>query len=124
MTFTYLPASTDIGKVRLLVPDRVMVSAIFTDEELTEFLSLEGDVRSAAACALEVIAADQVLILKVMSLLDVSTSGDRVAAALLSRAKLLREQADADAIGFDWAEMVTTDFAARERLYNQALRSL
>lgn len=127
MTFTYV-LSTDIGKCRMLIPDRVSASAIFTDEEITEFLSLETDVRCAAAMALETIASDQVLTLKVMTLLDVSTSGDRVSAALLARAKLLREQAE-QALGiasggFDIAEMVTTDFAARERLYNESLRSL
>ena len=123
MTFTYV-LSTDIGKIRLLIPDRVTASAIFTDEELQEFLTLEDDVKSAAACALETIAADQVLVLKVMTLLDVSTSGDRVANALLARAKLLREQADVETDAFDWAEMVVTDFNAAERMYAQALRSL
>ena len=122
MTFTY-DLSTDIGKVRLLVPDRVTAEAIFSDEELTAMLTLEGDVRSAAACALETIASDQVLVLKVMTLLDVSTSGDRVSAELLKRAAILRAQADGESSGFDWAEMVVNDFAAREHLYNEALRA-
>jgi hypothetical protein len=128
MSFTYLPGSNDIGKVRMLIPDRVSASAIFTDEEITVFLTLETDVRCATAMAMETIASDQVLTLKVMTLLDVSTSGDRVAAALLARAKLLREQAEQalsiSSGGFDYAEMVTTDFAGRERLYNQALRNV
>lgn len=126
MAFTYT-LSTDIGKIRLRIPDRVTPGHIFEDAELQAFLDYEGDVLSAAAGALETIASDQVLTLKVMTLLDVSTSGDRVAASLLARAKLLRAQADAaaDAVdGFGWAEMVTTDFAARERLYNQALRTV
>lgn len=123
MSFTYI-LSTEIGKVRLMIPDRVSASAIFSDEEIAAFLALEGDTRSATALALETIASDEVLTLKVMSLLDVSTSGDRVAASLLARAKLLREQAEANDAsgGFDWAEMVTTDFAARERIEAQALR--
>jgi hypothetical protein len=125
MAFTYT-LTTSIGQMRLLLPDRVTPGHIFEDDELQAFLTLEGDIRTATALALETIASDQVLVLKVMSLLDVSTSGDRVSAALIARAKLLREQAElnvAAATGsFDWAEMVTTDFAARERLYNQALR--
>jgi hypothetical protein len=127
MSFTYL-LSNDIGKCRMLIPDRVSASAIFSDEEITAFLGLETDVRCATAMALETIASDQVLTLKVMTLLDVSTSGDRVAASLLARAKLLREQAEQALSlasgGFDIAEMVTTDFAGRERLYNQALRNV
>ena len=123
MAFTYVLA-TDIGKIRLRIPDRVTPGHIFEDEELQEFLTFEGDVLSAAAGALEAIASDQVLTLKVMTLLDVSTSGDRVSAALLAGAKLLREQADVATDGFDWAEMVVNDFSARERLYNQGLRSL
>jgi hypothetical protein len=121
MSFTYILA-TDIGKVRLLIPDRVAANAILTDEEIQAFIDMEGEVRYAAAACLETIASDQVLTLKVMSLLDVSTSGDRVSAALLARAKLLREQADGDDDAFDIAEMVVNDFSGRERLYNQGLR--
>ena len=123
MTFTYV-LSTDIGKIRLMIPDRVTAEAIFTDEELQAFYDLEGDVRSAAAMALETIASDQVLVLKVMTLLDVSTSGDRVSAELLKRAAILRAQADGESSGFDLAEMVVNDFAAREHLYNEALREI
>jgi len=123
MAFTY-DLTTDVGTVRLLVPDRVDAGHIFEDDEITAYLILEGDTRSAAACALETIAADQALTLKVMKLLDVQTDGARVADALLKRAVLLREQAAANIAGgpFDWAEMVVTDFNARERVYNEALR--
>ena len=119
--FTY-DLATQVGRVRLVVPDRTTPGHVFEDEEIEAFLTLEGGVRAASAMALETIAADQALVLKVMRLLDIQTDGARVAEALLKRAALLREQAEADAVGFDWAEMVTNDFSARERLHKQALR--
>ena len=126
MVFTYYPIDTDIGKLRLLIPDRESSDYIFADEELEAFLALEGDIRSAAALALETIAANQALVLKVMRLLDVQTDGARVAEVLMARAALLRKQAEEEAIaagsGFDWAEMLTTDFAVRDRLVNEMLR--
>ena len=126
MVFTYSPGADHISLVRMLIPDRVTPGHVFEDAELQAYLTLEGTVREAAACALETIAADQTMVLKVMKLLDIQTDGARVADALLKRAALLRKQAD-DALtaaggSFDWAEMVTTDFAARERIYNEALR--
>ena len=125
MSFSYV-LGTDVGTIRLLIPDRVDAGHIFEDDELEGYMTLEGDVRSAAACALETIASDQALVLKVMRLLDVQTDGARVSDALLKRAALLREQAEKSAAGgsFDWAEYVPNDFAARERIYNQALRGL
>ena len=125
MTITY-DLATDIGRMRLLIPDRDLTTAVFDDDEISAFLALEGDVRSAAALALETIAADQALVLKVMRLLDVQTDGRAVAEALLKRAALLRAQA-AESTGnasgyFDWAEMVVTDFGLRERLINEGLR--
>ena len=127
MAFTYV-LGTDVGTIRLLIPDRVDSGHIFEDDELTGYMTLEGDVRSAAACALETIASDQALTLKVMSLLDVTTDGAKLSDALLKRAARLREQAEAALTtaggSFDWAEQVTNDFGARERIYNQALRGL
>ena len=126
MVFTYYPIDTDIGKLRLLIPDKESSDYIFADEELEAFLALEGDIRSAAALALETIAANQALVLKVMRLLDVQTDGARVAEVLMARAALLRKQAEEEAIaagsGWDWAEMLTTDFAVRDRLVNEMLR--
>lgn len=53
MSFTY-DTDTDVGKVRLLIDDKVEATAHFTDEEIETFLSLAGDsVLLAAALALE-----------------------------------------------------------------------
>jgi len=127
MAFTYDP-TTSRGRVRLLIPDRIESSAIFTDAEIDTFLSLEtANVRRSAAMALETIASDQALTLKVIRVLDLSTDGAKTSDALLARAAKLRAQADLaeaaeDSGAFDIAEWVPTDFAARERMWNEALR--
>jgi len=57
MTVTY-DISTDVGKVRLLIGDKLISSPIFTDEELTAFLTANsGSINLAAATALEAWAA-------------------------------------------------------------------
>jgi len=126
MAFTY-DLSTDGGKIRLLIPDTDWENAVFSDEELAAFLSLESSsVRRAAALALETIAANETLTLKVIKLLDVQTDGPKVLDALLKRASLLRQQAaadDADAgyAGFEIAEVIVDDFAWREQVINSSL---
>lgn len=126
MTWTY-DLSSDVGRCRLMVPDRIEDEAIFSDEEYAAFLDLEGGVRRATALALESIASDEALVLKVIRVGSLSTDGASVTRALLGRATALRSQADdADAAedggAWDIAEMVTGPFGYRERLYNEALR--
>lgn len=56
MTYTY-SLSTDIGKVRLLIPDNVEADAELTDEELQYFLDETGDhVKGAAVLACKTLA--------------------------------------------------------------------
>ena len=57
MTVTYV-LTTDVGKVRLLIGDKAIATAHFTDEELTVFLADEGSVNLGAAAALEAWAAE------------------------------------------------------------------
>lgn len=129
MTFTF-DLTTDIGRVRLLIPDTQPASHVFVDAEIEAFLEMESGVKRAAALALEVIASNEALVLKAIKLLDISTDGPKVADSLLKRAATLRQQAaaaDEDAAleaggAFDIAEMVVDDFTARARLLNQALR--
>lgn len=127
MVFSYDP-TTDVGKVRMLIPDRVEEHAIFSDEEIEAYLSMNSsNVRRAAAEALETIASDEVMTLKVLSTLDLSTNGASTSDAILARAKILRSQADVsdlaeDGGGFDYAEMSVNAFTRRERVRNQALR--
>lgn len=125
--------STVVGKVRLLIPDRNQDEAFFEDEEVEALIEMEGGgsssatVRRAAALGLETMASDQVMVLKVMKLLDVSTDGKAVSEGLLERASRLRDQADRDEQaeeggGFDVAELVVDTFSWRERVWNEALR--
>jgi hypothetical protein len=111
MTVTY-DLSTDVGRVRLLIPDRVLTDAVYEDDEITVFLSLEGDsVPRAAALALETIAADTAATLRVTRVLGfLDVDGAKAADSLMKRAKELRAQAAASEVTtgdlFDWANMV------------------
>lgn len=123
-----LDENTDIGTVRMIIQDVDAEQALFTDAGITKLLSLNGnDVRLASAAALDIMASNQAMILKVIRTLDLSTDGAAVARALREHASQLRadaEKADAGEEGglFDYAEMVTNSFTARERLRNQMLR--
>jgi hypothetical protein len=124
MAFTYV-ATTSRGQVRLLIPDRTDTGHLFEDAEIDAFLSMEANVvKLAAAAALETIASDNAMVLKVIRLLDLTTDGAKTSDALLKRAGLLREQAAAEDYtgGIDWAEMVVDDFSLRARLEAEALR--
>lgn len=128
MTFTTDP-TTDIGLVRLLITDRDPVNPIFPDDaDITAFLNVEGGItKRAAALALETIAVDQVLVLKVIKNLQLSTDGAKVSDALLKRAGLLRTQAaeaDDDLVPFEIAEWAVNDFAAREIVRNIRIRAI
>lgn len=126
MAFTF-DVSTNRGKVRLLVPDTSSSAYVFADAEIDAFLSIEASsVRRAAALALETLASNQALVLKVIKIMDLQTDGAKLSDALLKRADRLREQADFDDMAdgdlFDWAEMVVDPFSARERYASQALQ--
>lgn len=131
MTATY-DLSTDVGKVRLLIPDTDVdeaADALFSNEEISALLGLEGDsVRRAAALALETLASSEAYVQKVIRLQDLQTNGAQTAKALMERAAALRKQADdADAADdeaglFDWAEH-TFSGNVSERIWNQGLRT-
>lgn len=126
MAFTYDP-TTERGKVRLMIPDRSEASMFFNDEEIDTFLAIEDGVQRAAALALETMASDQAMVLKVIRVTDLSTDGRAVSQALLERAARLRSQADlADAAedggAFDVAEWSVSPFAEREIRVNDMLR--
>lgn len=120
MEFTYNP-KTDIGMVRLLCTDTDEKHAMFSDEDIRAFLDLEGDVKLAAARALETIANSQTLILKVIRTLDTQTNGPQVAADLRNAAQQLRQESE-DEAGIAIAETVYDVFGAREKLIRDATR--
>lgn len=123
MTFTYDPSS-DAGVVRLLCTDTDADNAIFSDAEITAFLTLQGNsVRYAAASALDTIASQQALLLKVVKLPDLEVDGAKLAMALRQQAKALRDEEDADG-SFDIAEQVLDSFSQRDRLWKQYQRSV
>lgn len=120
MAFTY-DVSTDRGKVRLLITDVQEANPLFQDAEIDAFLALNTSVRMAAAAALEVIAASEVLVLKKIVNLDLETDGPAVARELRELAKQLRAQETA--VGaFDIAEQIVDPFTEREYWFNQAQR--
>jgi len=97
MTFTYIPG-TPIGLVRQLCTDRDPDHEIFSDEEIEALLDLNnGNVRYAAADALDQIAASQTLILKHIEVNGLKTNGQAVANALHQQAESLRSRAAAEA---------------------------
>jgi hypothetical protein len=129
MTATYDP-TTPAGQVRLLAQDSSLADPggpIFGDEEIGAFLNLNGgDVRLAAASALDVIAASEIYVQKRIKLLDLVTDGVQEGQQLHVLAEALREQV-ASGIGnpagmFDVAEQVNDEFSQRERLRKQFLR--
>lgn len=92
------PITTDpttvIGRVRLLCTDLDEAAPLFTDAQITAFLAIEsGNVRLAAAQALDTIASSEALVSKKVRTLDLQTDGPAVAAELRARANGLREQA-------------------------------
>jgi hypothetical protein len=102
---------TDIGRVRLLATDLSETEPLFTDDQISAFLTIESsNVKRAAALGLETIAASEALMSKKLTTSDgLTTDGPAVAKALLDRAKRLRDQADEEAgdpddYGFDYVD--------------------
>ena len=66
--------TTDIGKVRLLLPDTDPLNFIFRDDELQVFLDMNsGSLWNAVACAYETLARDSVRRFKLLKEGDEST---------------------------------------------------
>lgn len=88
--------STNLGMVRLLLSDTDFNQQVFTDEELTALLTLEGgSVKRAAAQAIDTNATNLVLAMRVLKTQDLTTDGAKVADAMRAHADRLRAQADA-----------------------------
>lgn len=125
MTFTYDP-TTEIGKMRVIIPDKDAANVFFQDEELQVFFELAGDVRRAAADALETMASDQTMVLKVITTLDLRTDGAATARSLREHANSLRSQAKeaeaSEGAFFEIAEMPDDAFTRRARVWKQTQR--
>ena len=102
-------------RVRLLITDTDREHEIFTNVEIDAFLDMEGDdVYGAAALALETIATNEALTLKVIKLLDLQTDGAKLAETLMKRAEKLREQSDAVDEEFDIYEVIDNTTGTEE----------
>lgn len=122
--FTY-NLETPVGQVRLRIKDKDGKNPIFTDQELTYFLTAEGDnVALAAALALETMAADPLLLSKRIRLPDYEVDQSTAGKGLLDVAKAIRQRVaeEADEGALDIAEWVVDDFTYRQRLQNEVLR--
>lgn len=90
-----LDPTTDVGMIRLLIPDMSEMYPLFTDAQLAAVFTAEGSRRRAAAACLEIAASSEVMISKVIRTRDgLQTDGAKVSDALLKRAAMLRQQAD------------------------------
>lgn len=88
---------TDEGRVRLLIADTDVNNLVLDDEQILGFLEIHGgNVKRAAAAALDTIASSEALLSKKIRTQDRQTDGPAVADALRAHAKALRAEADAE----------------------------
>lgn len=97
-----------IARVRLLANDPAGTAQVFTDADIANFLDLTGGdqvgtpdapnfvVKRAAADAVDVIASNEALVLKVITDHQLTTNGAAVATSLRAQSAALRAQADID----------------------------
>jgi hypothetical protein len=108
MTTTY-SLTTDIGKIRLIIQDKDIANAFFTDEEIQVFLTFEGSVNCGAAACLESWAAAYGTNADNEKIGDYSY-GQNIVTKMLSLAAKLRENAIAAITpAMAWAEMYLND---------------
>lgn len=116
--------ATDVGKVRQYLWDLDPTNPLFPDDQMIQnFLDAElGDTKGAYAFALETIAGNQALTLKVMQLLDLKKDGKSTAEGLIAVAKQVRANSNNDWAGLDFAEVVDdSPFSYREYLFKQLM---
>ena len=125
MTFTF-DRATDVGKVRVLVPDEDDdATNRFEDEDMQVFLDLNGsDVLPAAAQALERIAGDELLLFKRVKIDVIEVDGPALQRAYAGLAKRYRDTFDDQhqAGDIQIAELVVDHRTLVERLHKEWLR--
>jgi hypothetical protein len=142
MSFTYDP-TTDLGKVRLLIPDTDSTNPIFTDAEITAFFQIQQmqfqssmffsppggrnlpsspvSLLRVAALAIGVIAGNQAKLSQITQILDVHLSPDKAAQQLREQAREYR-CIDDEAGAFAIIEQCATGWAFSDRWWNQIQR--
>lgn len=98
----------DIAYVRDLTADLDPTNWLLSDELIQRLLTREPDHRLAAARALDIIAASEVLVSKKIRTQDLSTDGPAVAAALRAQAAALRDEVTAEGEEWDGFDVVPT----------------
>jgi len=122
MTWSYDP-STSVGRVRLRIADTNADRQVLADEDIEAFLSMAGDsIPLAAAMALESIAMNELLCLKVVNLMGaIITDAASAAKQIREIAKSLRVEyatmSDATSAGFVSIEMVDDDLQKTEKFW-------
>lgn len=119
MNWTYDP-STDAGKVRLRISDTDADRPVLSDEEIAAYLDMAGDsIPLAGAMALESIAVNEILCLKVVNLMGaIQTDAASASKVLMGLAQKLRDEAangSPDEAGFLTIEMVDGVEAREEK---------
>ncbi len=99
---TTYDTTTDIGKVRLLIGDTTVATAVFTDAELQVFLTRQVSLDLAAAEALESWAAKYAAAPSAEKMGDYQYS-QKTVESMLKLAKSLRDKESAVPLT-DWAE--------------------
>lgn len=121
MTFTY-DTTTDSGKMRLLISDVSSDNYMFEDDEIAAFLDIGNDnLYWSAALALEVIAANEMLIHKRIEILGLSINAPAVATELRRIAGNWRDVSFARE-QFDIAEVPVDSAAYNEKYLKELLR--
>ncbi len=121
MSFSF-DTTTNIGKVRTLINDKVAASAVLSDEEVNVYLSLEGnDIYRSAASALEAIIINKQLLSKLIAAGDYKEDNRNVAEKLMKIAQSYR-QASISIPSDAFAEVAVTDFNYQEMIVNKDLR--
>lgn len=106
-TYNFVPTDP-VGQMRLLVND-VAAPWVFSDEEITAFLAIEGqNIKMAAAQAIDTNADNELLASKVLTTQDLQTDGSKIAQALHARAASLRAQAISDEQADGYFDIVDT----------------
>lgn len=122
MAFTY-DLSTNRGKLRLRIGDTDSANQIFTDAEIDEFLSTEGDnLNLAAAFGLETMASSAALLAKLEEIGDYKVDSSRMSGALLKAAGVFRER-ELRTPAYGFAEVASTDAGAIQIILNNLLRN-
>jgi hypothetical protein len=120
-TFSY-NVNTAIGKVRLLIGDTVVSTALLVDEEISAILTLaSNDTYAAAALCLMRIAANKGLLAKKKSAGNYSEDLTYIAKEMRESAKMYQEMSNGVPAEAQ-AEVILTDFNYREIVVNKSLR--